>query len=190
MEGGSEGDGEGRRGGGRTEGRGREKSSNCTLSFKGAKNFIPGKALFFLSLESSASTPLIAAAVHTHGYFHTAVCEDRRGILQSPAPTPTRPSLPPSRPSPVLPSVGQSRQQTQPSLEPLRADQVSSSRGGRGHRSEEAASPGMHGSGHDQTCIVSNFTPLAFSFPPSLFIYLASCSHLISTRFILPSLPP
>lgn len=99
MEGGSEGDGEGRRGGGRTEGRGREKSSNCTLSFKGAKNFIPGKALFFLSLESSASTPLIAAAVHTHGYFHTAVCEDRRGILQSPAPTPTRPSLPPSIPA-------------------------------------------------------------------------------------------
>lgn len=86
MEGGSEGDRKGRGGGGGwVEGGGREKSSNCTLSFKGAKNFIPGKALFFLSLENSVSTPLIAAAVHTHGYFHTAVCEDRRGILQSPA---------------------------------------------------------------------------------------------------------
>lgn len=114
--------GKGEEGGGGIEGGGREKSSNCTLSFKGAKNFIPGKALFFLSLENSVSTPLIAAAVHTHGYFHTAVCEDRRGILQSPA----RPPRPPAPPSPVLPSVGQSRQQTQPSLEPVRADQVSS----------------------------------------------------------------
>lgn len=74
--------------GGGIEGGGREKSSNCMLSFTGAKNFIPGKALFFLSLENSVSTPLIAAAVHTHGYFHTAVCEDRRGILQSPPPRP------------------------------------------------------------------------------------------------------
>lgn len=57
--------GKGEEGGG-IEGGGREKSSNCTLSLKGAKNFIPGKALFFLSLENSASTPLIAAAVHTH----------------------------------------------------------------------------------------------------------------------------
>lgn len=83
--------GKGEEGGGGIEGGGREKSSNCTLSFKGAKNFIPGKALFFLSLENSVSTPLIAAAVHTHGYFHTAVCEDRRGILQSPARPPPAP---------------------------------------------------------------------------------------------------
>lgn len=63
--------GKGEEEGGGIEGRGREKSSNCTLSFKGAKNFIPGKALFFLSLENSVSTPLIAAAVHTRLLSHS-----------------------------------------------------------------------------------------------------------------------
>lgn len=173
--------GKGEEGGEGLEGGGREKSSNCTLSFKGAKNFIPGKALFFLSLENSVSTPLIAAAVHTHGYFHTAVCEDRRGILQSPAPP-----LPPSRPSPVLPFVSQSRQQTQPSLEPLRADQVSSA--GLAGVIARRKQPRPECMAVDTTKHASSLP--TSSFPPSLFIYLASCSHLISTRFILPSLPP
>lgn len=53
---------------------------------QGSQEFHPGKSsLFFLSLENSASTPLVAAAVHTHTHplSHSLTCEDRYCILQS-----------------------------------------------------------------------------------------------------------
>lgn len=193
--------GKGEEGGGGIEGGGREKSSNCTLSFKGAKNFIPGKALFFLSLENSVSTPLIAAAVHTHGYFHTAVCEDRRGILRSPA----RPHTPP--PSSPRPSLLHSIPPHPARCCPWWASQFDSKRSLPWSRLEQtkSAAQGWPGSSLRGSSLARNAwqwtrpnthrlflhsTPVFLSLPPSLFIYHASCSRLISTWFILPSLPP
>lgn len=76
---------------------------------QGSQEFHPGKSsLFFLSLENSASTPLIAAAVHTHIHFHTVLHVKTDTVFCRVLPTP---------PNPVLPFVGQPKQQIQPSLE-------------------------------------------------------------------------
>lgn len=156
---------------------GREKSSDCTLSFSGAKNFIPGKALFFLSLENSASAPLITAAVHTHGYFHTALCEDRHGIL------------PPPRPARCCPSwAGPNSKHSHAwsRSEPTKSAAQGwprSSLGGSGlaRNARQWTRPNTHR--------LFLHSPPFLYLPPSLFTF-PSFSHLISTRVIRPSLPP
>lgn len=89
--------------GGRNEGGGREKCSSCTLSFNGAKNFIPGKALFSFSLSGKfcKHSPHHSCCSHTHPLSHSLTCEDRRSILQGFA----HPH------NPVLPLMGKSQQQ-------------------------------------------------------------------------------
>lgn len=67
-------------------------------------------------------------------------------------------------------------------------------RGGRGHRIEEVASPGMHGSRHDQTCSVyfsySPSIPLSLTASPLLFTFLRSVILFRLCSFPLSHLCP
>lgn len=131
------------KGGGGSEGGEREKCSSCTLSFKGAKNFIPGKALFsFLSLENSVSTLLFAAAVHTlvHAKTGAVFCANFFCPL----------SRPHTHPCVVLNGPVQTANAAFPGAGS--PDQVSNTGVAGVIAIEEVASPGMHGSRHDQTC--------------------------------------
>lgn len=167
--------------GGRNEGGGRrEKCSSCTLSFQGAKNFIPGRACLSLSLTRSLWKILQALdssqLPFTHVHFHTRLtCEDRRTILH------------------FFSFLGFSGQKTTTrKKKKIRPDRSRRERwGGRGHNGEEVASPGMHGSRHDQTRTVALLLFQGFFFLAYLLLCLFTSSFLpCCFYFILSVLPP
>lgn len=173
----------GKRGkGGGNEGGGREKCSSCTLSFKGAKNFIPGKALFLsLSGKFCKLSPLHSCCSHTHTFTQS------RQTRYSPEFWPLFPLSAPCCPKWTRPNSKHSLPrswQTRPSQQ---------CRGGWGHRIEEVASPGMHGSRHDQTRSV--WFSHSHSIPPffssfCLSLYLPSFILSLHFHSISSSLPP
>lgn len=152
---------------------------------QGSQEFHPWKRSLFsvsLALENSASTPLFTAALHTHPLSRSLTCEDRHSILQNFAPHHLYPRQ--------FPLVGQSQQQTQPSLE-LVEQTKSAAQGwlGSSRRGSGLARNAWQQARPDMYRLIPSLYPLFFPSVSPHFIYLPPFYHLISTPLLPPSLP-
>lgn len=186
--------GKGEEEGGGIEGGGREKSSNCTLSFRAAKNFIPGKALFFLSLSGKfcKHSPHRSCRSHTATFTQPYVKTDAVFCRAQLAPPPSIPPLPSLRPHPARCCPPWASPDSKHSLPWSRLEQTKSAAQGwpgSSLRGSSLAQNAWQWTRPNTHRLQTSLYPLFF-FPPSLFIDLTSCSYLISTRFVLPSLLP
>lgn len=147
--------------------------------------------LSFLSpwkiLQALPSSQLLFSHIHKQSYMWRQI--QYSAVLLNPHLTTTSPNT-------VLPLVGQSRQWS--SLQwSWRARPSQQRRGGRGQRVEEVASPGMHGSRQEQTCIIwfphsipyflLRLSPFCLPpFIPSFYFHFISSSLPSFFRLLMP----